>query len=87
MEEEITMKKELKTLLVYYMSLSYRVKYKKISRDDGGGWLAYIPQLGKLAFRGDGETKKEALKSLNFIKEELFREYLRDGIDIPKPEK
>lgn len=72
--------------LAHHMSLSYKVKYKRISRDDGGGWLAYIPQLGKFAFQGDGETKEEALKSLNFIKEELFKEYLRDGINIPEPE-
>jgi len=72
--------------LSYYMGLPYKVKYKRISRDDGGGWLAYIPQLGEFAFRGDGETKEEALKSLNFIKEELFKDYLKLGTRIPKPE-
>lgn len=72
--------------LAYYMSLPYKVKYKKIRKEDGGGWLAWIPQLGKFAFRGDGETKEEALKSLNFIKEELFKENLRDEINIPEPE-
>lgn len=71
--------------LAYYMSLPYKVKYKEISKD-GGGWLVYIPQLGRFAFVGDGETKEEALKSLNFIKEELFKDYLRDGINIPEPE-
>ena len=79
------MMKKCKKNLSYYMNLPYKVKYRKISKDDGDGWLAYIPQLGEFAFRGDGETKEEALKSLNFIKEELFKEYLRDGINIPEP--
>ena len=69
------------------MSLRYEVKYKKLSKHDGGGWLAYIPLLGELAFRGDGKTKEEALKSLNFIKEELFKDYLKEGLNIPEPEK
>ena len=72
--------------LDYHMSLPYEVRYREIPEDDGGGWLAYIPQLGKYAFRGDGETKGEALKSLNFIKKELFKDYLKEGIDIPEPD-
>lgn len=78
--------KKCKKDLTYYMDLPYKVKYRKISKDDGGGWSAYIFQLGEFAFRGDGETKEEALESLNFIKEELFKDYLKVGINIPEPE-
>lgn len=71
--------------LSYYMSLQYKVEYKKLSKDDGGGWLAYIPQLGEQAYRADGETKKEALALLNVIKKDLFEEFLEEGLNIPEP--
>ena len=71
----------------YYMNLQYEVKYKKLSKHDGGGWLAYIPLLGEQAYRADGETKKEALKLLNIIKKDLFEDFLEEGLNIPEPTK
>ncbi len=76
------MKKNLK----YYLDLDYTIEIKKIKEEDGGGYMASIPQLGKYAFVGDGATIEEAIKSLNEIKEYLFEKYLKEGIPIPEPQ-
>jgi predicted HicB family RNase H-like nuclease len=72
--------------LRYYLSLDYPVEIRKISKEDGGGYLASIPQLGAKAFCADGETINEALANLEKVKENLFQDYLKDGIQIPEPE-
>ena len=75
------MKKNLK----YYLDLDYTIEIKKIKEEDGGGYMASIPQLGKYAFVGDGATIEEAIENLNEIKEYLFERYLKEGIPIPEP--
>ncbi|MBN1274658.1 MAG: toxin-antitoxin system HicB family antitoxin [Candidatus Aminicenantes bacterium] len=72
--------------LNYYLKLEYTIKIDPIPKKEGGGFVAYIPQLGKYAFRGDGETREEALENLDIIKEELFREHLDKEIEIQEPE-
>ena len=71
--------------LDYYMGLNYPIEIRKIKEEEGGGYMATIPSLGKYAFVGDGETGEEALKSLDEIKEYLFEKYLQEGIPIPEP--
>ncbi|MDI6766121.1 MAG: toxin-antitoxin system HicB family antitoxin [Bacteroidota bacterium] len=75
------MKKDLN----YYMNLNYPIEVVKIPKDEGGGFAATIPQLGRNAFVGDGETIDEAIKNLEQIKLELFEDYLKKGIPIPEP--
>ena len=53
--------------LDYYLKLDYPVEIKKLSRKDGGGYLASIPQLGEKAFRADGSNVKEALRNLRWV--------------------
>jgi len=72
--------------LKYYLSLHYTVEIRKLSKENGGGYLASIPQLGSKAFCADGKTIEEALSNLNRIKEDLFRDYLNRGVLIPEPE-
>jgi len=76
------MKKNLK----YYMNLNYPIEIRKIKEEEGGGYSATIPLLGKYAFVGDGDTIEEAIESLNEIKEYLFEKYLKEGLPIPEPE-
>ncbi|MDZ7721628.1 MAG: toxin-antitoxin system HicB family antitoxin [candidate division KSB1 bacterium] len=71
--------------LDYYMNLNYPIEIQKIPEDQGGGYQACIPLLGKYAFLGDGETVEEALENLNETKEYLFNRYLERGIKIPEP--
>ena len=72
--------------LNYYLSLDYPIEIKKIPKEDGGGYLASIPQLGEKAFRADGATIDEALANLKKIKRYLFIDYLKEGVVIPEPE-
>jgi len=76
------MKKDLN----YYMSLDYGIEITPIPKDEGGGFVASIPQLGKYAFIGGGKTRIEALKDLEETKKEYFKEYIKKKIDIPEPE-
>lgn len=76
------MKKDIQ----YYMNLGYTIEIATIPEDEGGGYAASIPQLGKFAFVGDGETRAEALENLDAAKRDLFESYLQRGIPIPEPE-
>ncbi len=76
------MKKDLK----YYLNLDYPIEIRKIKENEGGGYSASIPLLGKYAFVGDGETVEEAIENLSIVKETLFRKYLKEGIPIPEPQ-
>ncbi len=76
------MKKDLK----YYMGLNYPIEIVKIPDDEGGGYSACIPILGRNAFISDGETIDEAIINLEFIKEDNFKRMLENGIQIPEPQ-
>ena len=69
------------------MKLKYKIEVVPIPEEDGGGYEARIPQLGREAFRGYGETIEEALAHLEVVKRDLFESYLKDGMPIPEPEK
>jgi predicted HicB family RNase H-like nuclease len=71
--------------LSYYLGLKYSIDIIPIPEKLGGGYRAVIPELGELAFVGDGETPGEALESLNEIKEALFEQYVEEGVRIPEP--
>ncbi|MBU0712651.1 type II toxin-antitoxin system HicB family antitoxin [bacterium] len=76
----------MKKDLIFYMSLNYPIEIVRIPFDEGGGFAASIPQLGRNVFVGDGETVDEAIKMLEFVKEEWFKTYLERGREIPLPE-
>jgi len=71
--------------LAFYLGLNYKIEISAIPGEDGGGFEACIPELGKYAFRGYGKTIHAALKDLNEIKTGNFEEYLQTGIQIPDP--
>lgn len=70
----------------YYAALPYRVEITAIAEEEGGGYLARLPQFGRLGIVGDGETPEEALRELEAAKRERFAEYLAEGRAIPEPE-
>ncbi len=76
----------MKKNIEYYMKLNYPIEIKKIADNEGGGYLASIPQLGKNAFVADGKTIDEAIGNLEAVKEFLFKDYLAKGISIPEPQ-
>ncbi len=75
----------MKRDLAYYLNLPYKIEIKPIPEEDGGGYIASMPELGRYAIAGDGETIEEAIKSLNEIKEIMFSEWIAQGITIPEP--
>lgn len=79
--------KDLSKELTKYLNYNYPVEILKLDDEEGGGYVAEIPFLGRDAFTGHGETIEEALQSLNEIKEFLFEDYMKNGINIPPPPK
>ncbi|MCX8055826.1 MAG: type II toxin-antitoxin system HicB family antitoxin, partial [Ignavibacteria bacterium] len=75
------MKKDLN----YYMKLNYPIEIIKIPDDEGGGFEASIPLLGRNVFLADGETPDEAIKNLENVKYEWFKTYLDRGTPILEP--
>ena len=71
--------------LEYYLSLPYRVEVKSIPVGEGGGFVACLPELGRYAVVGDGDTIRGAIQSMNKIKEILLKEWLEEGVSIPEP--
>jgi predicted HicB family RNase H-like nuclease len=77
----------MKKLLEQYLKLPYVIEVKPIPEEEGGGFTAYIPELGELAFIGDGETAAEAIADLEKTKREKFEQYLKEQIAIPAPQR
>jgi antitoxin HicB len=71
--------------LDYYMGLPYVIEVVEIPESEGGGFQASLPEIGRLAVLGDGDTLEEAISSLDANKRERFAEYLEKGISIPEP--
>jgi predicted HicB family RNase H-like nuclease len=75
----------MKKNLEYYMNLDYDINIHKFSEEEGGGYEACIPQLGRHTFIGIGDTIEEAIEHMNDIKEYLFEKFLNEGLEIPEP--
>jgi predicted HicB family RNase H-like nuclease len=75
------MKKDLE----YYLSLPYRIEVVPIRPEEGGGYMATLPEVGRMAITGDGETPEEAIRDLEKQQRERFAEYLAKGVRIPEP--
>jgi antitoxin HicB len=71
--------------LDYYMRLEYPVVIRRLSDDEGDGYMASIPLLGEHTFTAAGNTVEEALRVLEDVKRDHFRRMLELGIEIPEP--
>jgi len=76
------MKKDLN----HYLALPYKIEIVPIPEEEGGGYLAKLPQFGALGIVGDGDTKEEALADLAENQKERFMQYLEERLEIPEPE-
>jgi predicted HicB family RNase H-like nuclease len=76
----------MKRDLDYYLALPYRMDIIPIPEEEGGGFLARLPQFGELGIVGDGDTVEEALSDLAENKKVRFQHYLDEGLDIPEPD-
>ena len=75
------MKRDLK----FYMSLDYPVEIRRLPAEDGGGYIACIPHLGRWMFTAAGDTIEEALHTLEEVKRDHFERLLSEGKEIPLP--
>ncbi|GAV23294.1 type II toxin-antitoxin system HicB family antitoxin [Carboxydothermus pertinax] len=71
--------------LEFFMNQDYPIVLRKLSPEDGGGWLAEIPDLP--GCMSDGETPEEALANVNDAKLSWLEVAIKRGQKIPLPEK
>lgn len=69
----------------YYLSLPYVVEIQTVPLDEGGGYSACIPLLGRWSAVGDGETPEEAYANLRAALPSLIKRWLERGVEIPEP--
>jgi len=62
---------------------SYPIVIKPLDEDDGGGFMATVPDLP--GCMGDGETEAEALANVQSALEEWIDAAKDEGREIPKP--
>ena len=63
--------------------LAYPVVVEPLSAEDGGGFLASVPDLP--GCMSDGETPEEALRAVQEAIAEWIEEARRLGREVPKP--
>lgn len=70
----------------YYLNLPYKIELKRIPKNEGGGWGAFMPEFnGTAFFYGDGESKTEALDELEIAFKTTLETLLESGAIIPEP--
>lgn len=69
--------------LNYYLSLNHEIKIRKLTEEEGGGWLAEITTLP--GCKSDGETPEEAIVNLADAKRCWIEAGLELGRSIPEP--
>jgi len=67
--------------LEYYLNLPYKIVIESIPEKDSGGFVAYLPELGRYTVVSDGDTIKEAFRRMNEIKEALLEKWLEEGVN------
>jgi predicted RNase H-like HicB family nuclease len=58
---------------------------RELAPEEGGGYMACIPQLGSRTFVADGETPAEAVRALEALRGRLLPELLAEGVVLPEP--
>lgn len=61
----------------------YSIEISRISEEDGGGYIACIPELNCI---GDGSTAEEAIKDVYEVAEDIIAIAKEDGNAIPEPQ-
>ncbi|MCS6949667.1 MAG: hypothetical protein NZ520_04300 [bacterium] len=68
-----------------YTALDYPVEIRRLPEEEGGGYLACIPVLGRWTVQAAGDTVEEALELLEEVKEAVFAHLREQGIAVPAP--
>ncbi len=67
----------------FYVKQSYPIVLRRLAVEEGGGWLAEIPDLS--GCMSDGETIPEAIENLEQAKRLWIATALKRGLSIPVP--
>ncbi len=68
-----------------YSALDYPVEIRRLPPEEGGGYVACIPMLGRWTVQAVGDTVEEALGLLEEVKEAVFAHLQEQGVAIPEP--
>ncbi len=68
----------------YYLAQKYSIVLKELPAEDGGGWIAEIPDLP--GCMSDGETPQQAIESIEDAKIAWLETALKRKQHIPLPE-
>ena len=68
-----------------YSALDYPVEIRRISKEEGKGYVACIPALGRWTVQAAGDTVEEALELLEEVKQTVFAHLREQGVAIPEP--
>lgn len=71
--------------LTYYLGLPYKLEITPLSAEDGGGYYARYPELGRFAAHADGATIDEAVRAADEAKRLVLEVMLEHGDPIPEP--
>ena len=72
----------IKNKLNYYLKLPFEIEVEQIPEEEGGGYVARLPELGRYTLAGDGDTPQDAIQSLEEIKKIMFRLWIEQGISF-----
>jgi len=67
-------------------NLRYPIQLEQLSEEAGGGWMAWIPLLGRGAFMVDAETELEAIHELEELRKSRYDLVIASGQPIPVPD-
>lgn len=68
-----------------WMARPYVIRLIPLLPEEGGGWVADIPQLGSSTYTGTGETPTLALRSLGDVQRAYFARLLWEGEEPAQP--
>jgi hypothetical protein len=67
-------------------ALRYPVQLQELSEEEGGGWIAWIPLLGKAMFMMDADTPAEAIERLEEHRKSCYDVVINSSVPIPLPD-
>ncbi len=80
------MKNQKKITREEWDALRYPIELQELSAEEGGGWMAWIPLLGRGLFMVDSETAAEAIAELEELRRANYDLIVKSGRPIPHPD-
>ncbi len=68
-----------------YSALDYPVEIRRLPDEEGGGFVACIPTLGRWTVQAVGDTVEKTLELLEEVRSTVFAYLKEQGIPIPEP--